>query len=617
MLSEVRISDVGVIASSVMELGPGFTAITGETGAGKTMVLSGLGMLRGVRLDAALVRRGASRAMAEGHFQLDESSPLAQRAIQRVRDVGGELDDGELVVTRSVAPGGRGRCAVGGCGVPAGVLREVVDQLIAVHGQNDQLRLGRSQLGLLDRWAGPELATVKAAYRELYDRAAELGRHVAKLRAEAADRTVRLDFLNYSLAQIESIRPAADEDLDLAARSQRLGHAEVLAEAVGEAAQALSDGEGSGSPDVLAVIGRCRRLIDSVRHHDPSLDGPWATLKEASALVADAAMELSEYLSGLEPDPAQLAAVEARRAELGRLTARFGPTLADVLEWERAAAAEVLSLSDADAEIEAGQAELATLREKLAPLAATLHELRGAAADRFAAAVSLELAALAMPRARVRMAVSVREDPQGLPAAIDGRQGVWAMTPSGLDDAQITLAASPDAPYRPVAEAASGGELSRIMLAIQVVLSGADPVPTMVFDEIDAGVGGAAAIEVGRRLAQLAAKCQVVVVTHLAQVAAFADRQLVVRRVGDEAVTESCVISVSGDERVAEVARMLSGQPDSETALAHARELLALAAGSGEGPLRAALAPDAAEIDLSEAAAAAVVGRGDSLVAHG
>jgi DNA repair protein RecN (Recombination protein N) len=307
------------------------------------------------------------------------------------------------------------------------------------------------------------------------------------------------------------------------------------------------------------------------------LDGPTQSIREAAALVADAAAELGAYLSGLESDPDQLAAVEARRAELGRLIGRYGASVDEVLAWEAAAAAELGELGQVEVNIAARAEELGELRAALAPLAQQCHEIRQRAAAQFAQAVTAELSALAMPAASVSMDLTATPDPEGLDLQIGGDPGRWRFNRTGCDDATIMLVPGPGAPKRPVAQGASGGELSRIMLAIHVVLAGADPVPTMVFDEVDAGVGGAAALEVGRRLALLARTTQVLVVTHLAQVAAFADQQLVVTRSSDDLVTESSVVAVTGQDRVREIARMLSGQPAVGAALAHAQELLASA----------------------------------------
>lgn len=576
-MREVRISDVGVISGACLELGPGFTAITGETGAGKTMVLTGLAMLRGAKIDPALVRVGARAAAAEGRLDV----PTDSRAGLRAQEAGAIIEDGELLVTRTVSAAGRSRAVLGGRGVPAATIAEVVDELVAVHGQNDQLRLGRSQLGLLDRWAGSAVSEPLAEYRKLYDEHVAMARRIAELEAAAAEREQRIELLRFGLSEIEKVGPSPGEDVELAAAAERLGHAEVLAEAVTAAAQALAgDAESGTEVDALGLVAAARRSLDGVRAHDSgSLDGPWRSLGEAAAILADVAADLSSYAAALEADPVALGNIEDRRAELGRLTRRYGGTADGVLAWAQSAATEVARLEGAGSEIIDLRDSLRLLASRMAPLAARLHQARLAAAERFSSAVALELAALAMPKAALRMAVSARSDPSGLRVELDGQLASWAFGPTGCDDAMLLLAANPGAPERPVAQAASGGELSRVMLAIQVVLAGADPVATMVFDEIDAGVGGAAALEVGRRLARLARAAQVIVVTHLPQVSAFADHHFVVTKADDGAVTAATVREVAGADREAEIARMLAGQADSEVARAHARELLAAARG--------------------------------------
>lgn len=558
-----------------MELGPGFTAITGETGAGKTMVLTGLAMLRGAKIDPALVRVGARAAAAEGRLDVANDS----RAMRRAEEAGAEIEDGELLVTRTVSAAGRSRAALGGRGVPAATIAEVVDDLVAVHGQNDQLRLGRSQLALLDRWAGAAVGQPLADYAALYAQHLAVGRQIAALEAAAAEREQRSDLLRFGLAEIEKVDPRPGEDAELAAAAERLGHAEVLAESVNTAAQALAgDAESGSEVDTLGLLAVARRALDAVRGHDPAaLDGPWLSLGEAAAIVGDVAADLSSYAAGLEADPVALGRIEDRRAELGRLTRKYGQTSDDVRSWARAAADELGNLEGVGDEITALRASLQQLGERMAPLAMRLHEERLSAAQRFAAAVGAELTALAMPKAVLRMAVTTRPDPGGLRVEVDGTSRTCAFGPFGCDEAALMFAANPGAPERPVAQAASGGELSRVMLAIEVVLAGADPVATMVFDEIDAGVGGAAALEVGRRLARLARAAQVIVVTHLPQVSAFADHHFVVSKADDGAVTSATVREVVGVEREVEIARMLAGQADSEVARAHARELLAAA----------------------------------------
>jgi DNA repair protein RecN (Recombination protein N) len=571
VIHELRIGGLGVIASATCRFGPGFTAVTGETGAGKTMVVTGLDLLAGGRADPGLVRHGAEQASVEGWF---DAPPPAVADV--VVEAGGLVDDDGLTAARLITS--RARSVLGGRGVPTAVLAEAVGQLLVIHGQHDQTRLGGRALGLLDAYAGPEVSALAAQVADVHGHARALQREVEALRTSAMERARELDLLDYSLAEIAGVDPKPGEDHALAAEAQRLEHADLLHAAAHTAREALTaEDDRDGGADVMGLLAAARRALESATAHDEALAEPGATLRSLMAQVAELAGDLTRYAADVEADPARLSALQDRRAELGRLTRKYGTDVDAVLAWSAQAAARVASLAGADERIEALAAELGTARAELAGLCATLHEQRRAAADRFAAAVSTELAALAMPRATVAFAVELRPDPDGLVLPGHEELGPVAVRGSGADEVTLTLAANPGAPARPIAQAASGGELSRVMLAIQVVLAGADPVPTMVFDEVDAGVGGAAAIEVGRRLARLSRGTQVIVVTHLAQVAAFAEHHLVVTKGSDGTVTEASVQAVSGEQRVRELSRMLGGLADSQAAGAHARELLDLA----------------------------------------
>lgn len=322
--------------------------------------------------------------------------------------------------------------------------------------------------------------------------------------------------------------------------------------------------------DGATLVAGAQRALDAVRSHDPALAALAERIGEVGILLRDVAGELAGYADDLDADPLRLAAVEERRAALTALTRKYGEDIAAVLSWAEQSAARLTELDGDDERIGELTAERDALRAELGGLAQALTDARTEAAERFAAAVTAELASLAMPHARVSFAIRQTEDPEGV--EIGGRTVAYG--PSGADEVELLLAPHPGAPARPIAKGASGGELSRVMLAVEVVFAGTDPVPTYLFDEVDAGVGGKAAVEIGRRLARLARSAQVVVVTHLPQVAAFADRQLLVEKTNDGSVTRSGVKVLEGEERVRELSRMLAGQEDSETARAHAEELL-------------------------------------------
>ena len=565
MLEEIRISGLGVIDESVLELGPGFTAITGETGAGKTMVVTALGLLLGGRADTGAVRTGARHARVEGVVGV-EGLPQVQPLLD---EVGGDLDDGRLLLARQVSAEGRSRAFAGGAGVPAAALGRLADSLVAVHGQSDQHRLLRAgaQRDALDRFAGEQVGALRERFRRGHERLRGVEVELAEVISSARERAREADLLRFGLEEVEKVDPQPGEDLELATEESRLGFADTLRTAAEQARAALSADEGA---DALGMVASARRLLDGVRDHDPQAAELAERLAELSYVLSDVAADVASYASALETDPARLAAVSERRAALSALTRKYGDTVDEVLAWAAASAERLLALEDTDGLI----SQLTEQRDDvLAELATTGGELsarRAAASKALATAVTTELAALAMPHARLEVAVTQHEDPSGLEVA--GRR--LRMTSTGVDEVELLLAANVGNEPRPLGKGASGGELSRVMLGLEVVLAGTNPVPTFVFDEVDAGVGGKAAVEVGRRLALLARNSQVLVVTHLPQVAAFADRHVVVAKSEDGRVTTSGLTVLDDEGRVRELSRMLAGLEGSESARAHAKELL-------------------------------------------
>jgi len=558
VIEEMRLRDLGVIAEATLPMGPGFTAITGETGAGKTMVVTGLGLLLGQRADSGAVRAGASQATVDGVWIVPEDGPVAER----VREAGGDVEPigggrAELYVGRSISSEGRGRASVGGRSAPAGVLADLADDLVVVHGQSDQLRLksAAAQRDALDRFGGEPVQSARDVYRQAFEHWRGIDRELSRLTDDRDARAREAEDLRAQLAEIEQAAPEPGEDADLATRAERLANAEELRLAAATAHDALS-GEADG-PDAGALLSDARRALERV--HDPVLEELAGQVADLGYRAADIAAALAGYLADLdESGPHELAAVEERRAVLAALVRAHG-TLDAAIELLDTGSSRLAELDDDSDRIERLTAERDAAASTLDQTAAALTEARTEAAGRLGAAVTTELRALAMPDARLEVAVT-----EGTESA------------SGRDDVAILLAPHPGADPRAVSRGASGGELSRVMLAIEVVIAGVDPVPTFVFDEVDAGIGGAAAIEVGRRLARLAQSSQVIAVTHLAQVAAFAANHLTVVKANDGSVTASDVRRLEGVDREAEMARLLSGMPDSEAALSHARELLSL-----------------------------------------
>ena len=562
MIEEMRLRDLGVIAEATLPMGPGFTAITGETGAGKTMVVTGLGLLLGQRADSGTVRAGAEQAEVAGVWIVPQTGPVADR----VQDAGGSLEplpgtDAELYVGRTIGREGRSRATVGGRTAPAGVLADLAEELVVVHGQSDQLRLrsGSAQRTALDRFGGAPVADALAAYRTAWDRWRGLDAELTSLTEDREARIVEAETLRESLAAIAEAAPQPGEDVELAQRAERLAHVEELRAAAATAREALSSEQ--DAVDISALAGEARRALERAGERDPVLAALGEQVAELGYRAAEVAVELSGYLADLdETGPQELDAVEERRAVLGGLIRRHGGSLDAVIALAETGGARLAELEGDDDRIAELTVERDAAASALDDAAAVLTAARTDAAERLGALVTAELTALAMPDATLTVAV-----------------GPAAPSAEGRDEVALLLAPHAGAEPRPVARSASGGELSRVMLAIEVVIASTHPVPTFVFDEVDAGIGGAAAIEVGRRLARLAETSQVIAVTHLAQVAAFATNHLSVVKESDGSVTASSVRRLDGIDREAEMARLLSGLADSSTAIEHARELLQLA----------------------------------------
>ena len=561
MIEEITIRNLGVIGEATLPLGPGFTAITGETGAGKTMVVSALGLLLGERSDASAIRSGIAQAVVEGHWLIDDTGAVADR----VRDAGGDLDDGELIISRSISAEGRGRATVGGRTTPVSVLSEIGGQLVVVHGQSDQIRLRSStaQRQALDRFAGAELATLVAEYQGVFRRWQDNQGELDLLIAESERRAREAENLRIATAEIEAAAPRRGEDVELSELADRLTNLEDLRLASAQALAFVSgqspDESSDETTDIASLLDFARRQLEHVAGHDPELPPIVEALTTVGIAVSEISAQLSAYLGGLDSASGrELEAVQERRAELSALVRKYGADVDEVMDYLESSSGRLLELDTDSDRIEQLVEAVAVDQAQVVEIAERLSELRRGYALRLGERVTAELGALAMPNATLTVEVENRDE-YGL---------------SGKDRVSILLQPHSGSEPRPIGRGASGGELSRVMLAIEVVIAGNDPVPTFIFDEVDAGVGGAAAIEIGRRLAQLSHSAQVIVVTHLAQVAAFATNHLRVLKDSDGAVTASSVEQLEGEERLTEMARLLSGLETSENALAHARELL-------------------------------------------
>ncbi|MFS0011718.1 DNA repair protein RecN [Corynebacterium striatum] len=541
MLVDITIEDLGVIQRSSAEFAEGLTVLTGETGAGKTMVVTGLRLLAGGRADASRVRDGAEKAAVEGRFAT--SHPQAAEVVEAV---GGDPDEnGEFIVSRTVSSAGRSRAYLGGRAVPAATLGEFSSNVLTVHGQNDQLRLlaPEQQLAAVDR-SDPKIATVRQAYTEAFRFWRELAKdykHRTESRRELAQEVDRLQF---ALKEIGEVAPEPGENGELVTLIQRLQDVDTLREAAATALSAI-DGEDSydDAEAASSLLGRAESAL--VGATDKELAALGERLSELTSQLSDIAIELGAYLGALPADPNLLEQSLRRQQDLKQLTRKYAADIDGVLAWRDEAAAKLESMDTSAEALDELRAKVMEAEKVMVEKAAALTKARTKAAKNLGSLVSEEIHGLAMPNSDL---------------TVDVRQTKYSKT--GADEVEFQLNG------KPLASAASGGELSRVMLALEVVLSDGDG-GTLVFDEVDAGVGGRAAVEIGRRLARLATSNQVIVVTHLPQVAAYADSHL---HVSKEKFT-SGVSDLSPQERVEELARMLAGLDDTETGRAHAQEL--------------------------------------------
>lgn len=539
MLVDISINDLGVIRHSSAELSEGLTVLTGETGAGKTMVVTGLRLLAGGRADASRVRDGAKKAAVEGHF-----SSAKESISQLVDSVGGEPDEnGEFIVSRTVSAAGRSRAYLGGRAVPAATLGDFAREIITVHGQNDQLRLlaPEEQLAAVDR-ADPQLAGIREDYAEAFKKWRSLAKDYRRRTESRRELAQEADRLQYALEEINGVAPEPGEDAELVQLVQRLQDVDGLRESAHTALAAI-DGTEELDEAASSLLGRAGSAL--VGSSDKRLADLGERISELTSQLGDISAELGGYLAGLPADPNLLEKSLQRQQDLRALTRKYASDIDGVLAWRDEAEAKLQSMDTSTEVLEELKAQVKEAEQEMKQKAAELTKGRRKAAEALGKLVTEELHGLAMPNSTLSVELSTAK-----------------YSKMGADAAELQLNG------KPLATAASGGELSRVMLALEVVLASEDGA-TLIFDEVDAGVGGRAAVEIGRRLARLAAHNQVIVVTHLPQVAAYADAHL---HVSKDKFT-SGVAELSEQERVEELARMLAGLDDTDTGRAHAQEL--------------------------------------------
>jgi DNA repair protein RecN (Recombination protein N) len=562
VIEDIRITDLGVISEAELTFDKGLTVLTGETGAGKTMVLTALGLLLGDRSDSGAIRSGAGQSTVEGRWRLDTNNPTLTKA----EDAGALIAEGELLLARSVSSDGRSKAVIGGRSVPVGLLSEIGEELVVVHGQADQIRLKSlaAQKIALDKFAGAKHLALLGEYANYFSAWKQTQATLEDIQTNLLARAKQVEDLTQSLEELDKLAAKPNEDVELAELAKKLTHSADLRAAVGLAHDALLN-DNFDAIDATSLIGKARKALENAASHDATLETQASALRQIGEDLNDIAAELSGYLTSLESDsPMTLDEIQERRSALNSALRRYGPTIEDLQTFQETAQAKLAELDVSSERIASLEAEVAALHKQAKACADQISSNRTQAASDLAKRVSQELVALAMAGSKLHVLVEKTEH----------------FGPTGFDSVSFLLESYSGAEPRPLGKGASGGELSRIMLALEVVLAETDSTPTFIFDEVDAGVGGAAAIEVGRRLAKLAKNAQVIVVTHLAQVAAFADRHLTVVKSSEAGFTSSDVHVLDENARSEELARMLSGLSDSETARTHAKELRDLAKNS-------------------------------------
>lgn len=567
MLEHLSINSLGVIEETTVELDPGFNVVTGETGAGKTMVVTALNLLLGARADAGAIRAGDTKATVEAGFVL----PADHESIVTAQDAGAILDEENdqrhLVVTRAISASGSGtrsRATAGGRGVPVALLSEIGEHAVAIHGQSDQLRLKSTtaQRHALDAFGGKKIAKALEAYRQTYTRLQDVSSQLQELINQAQERALEAENLQRSLEEIDDAKIQDNEDEEIQHRIKRLESAEEFRDAARIATSALSgDDYNLDAPSAESLVEAARQVIAQTPGQVDELEEIGKRLTSVGIEIADITAEISQFASSIDDEgPAALNQAQSRLAELNRLKKLYGPDLADVVQWAEQQRPRLDELHGDTERIEYLQQEQQELNQLLHDHGTKLTSMREQAGQKLGEQVTKELHGLLMPTAQFSVAITPADQPG----------------PYGFDDIALLLQPHPGSEPRPLGKGASGGELSRIMLALEVVLANTDPVPTFIFDEIDAGVGGEAAVQIGRRLARLAKHVQVIVVTHLPQVAAYADKHLRVNKAPnvEAGFTTSDVSELVGEERISELARMLAGHADSTSAREHAKELL-------------------------------------------
>ena len=563
-LEEIHIKNIGVITGAALEFNKGLTVLTGETGAGKTMVLTALNLVLGGKSESTLVRSGEDRLSASALFSIPKTR------VSNFEDLGLEIEDGTLTISRNVTKDGKSKAMASGVAVSASTLSEASAHLIEIHGQSSGLSItkGSRQRELLDRFAGETLSKNLLIYQQNLNEYTSIKSRISELKKSAATREEALASLELFSKTIFKLSPKANEFKSIDDEISKLSSVEELRVAITFALAAL-ESEDSGA---INSLGQAKKSLDNVKAKDSQVEKFSDEFNEAFFILADLMPNLTSYLESLEADPQRLDQLQERKSELSAFVKKWGDlpdldqSLAALIQRGKTISAQLEDLSGGEERIEALEKELNQIKKNLITEAKALSKIRNQVALKLAGEVSTEMHSLSMPQTNLRIEVAS--------ADYDAALKESDFTAFGCDSISMFLQTHRDGPLVSLAKGASGGEMSRVMLALEVVIAASNPVGTYIFDEVDAGVGGAAAIEVGRRLHALSKNAQVIVVTHLPQVAAWGDSHYVVEKSIDGTVISSGVNRVEGDDRVSEIARMLAGLQESSSAKEHASELL-------------------------------------------
>jgi len=573
MINDLRIQNIGVIEDVSLEMSNGFTVLTGETGAGKTMILTAFQMIIGEKVDSSLVRANEKSALVEAFIKVPQDKELRQR----LEELDVAIEDDGTQISRTIAREGRGKIILGGRSVPSATLEEITQSSITIHGQGDQVLLNKSsfQRQLLDQFAGDEHLANLVKYQDLYSKYIETKKKLEELKKAGGQNALRIAQLQESVKELNDAQLEVDEEVSITERINLINNSEDIFESLALADKLLNGAE-DGTTSVTSQLNQARKALDTAAAKSERISSLRDQTSNLEIEVSTLARDLNRDLASLDRDPATIDKLESRRALIKKLLTKYGPTSKDALENIKKFTEELATIEDLPSAIESVEKEIQMQLSELAISAQKIHDSRVDSSTKISLAIEKELKSLSMPNADFKVRIETSEDQAGLKIKVDKNETHLHFDNYGVDQISFEFSANPGQPLRPISKVASGGEMSRIMLAIELVFSKSGASKTMIFDEVDAGIGGAAAIEVGKRLKALAKNHQIVVVTHLPQVAAFADKHLKVEKSASGNITTSSVIELNSGARVTEIARMMAGIQDSASALEHARELLGM-----------------------------------------